>query len=318
MTETAIETPTGRPSTKSARPPLALSLLRSMRPRQWTKNGAVFMAAVFTINLYWRPGDPASLLTVFGQSLLAFVVFCMLSSATYLMNDVADIARDRQHPTKRNRPIAAGLVSPRLAIGAAVVLALVAIPSAFLLNPGFGIVAATYFGIQLAYSFALKHEVIIDVFTIAAGFALRVIGGGLAIDVPISPWLYICTILGALFLGLAKRRHELLLLEDGATSHRKTLDAYTPQLLDQMIAVVTASTVIAYSLYTFSAENLPNNHAMMLTVPFVFYGLFRYLYLVYQRGLGGSPEELLLRDKPLLIDVALWVGTSLFVLYLAR
>ncbi|GIW07215.1 MAG: decaprenyl-phosphate phosphoribosyltransferase [Dehalococcoidia bacterium] len=301
-----------------SRPPLALSMVRALRPKQWTKNGAVFMAAVFTINLYWRPGDPVSLLTVFGKSVIAFVIFCALASATYLINDVADIERDRQHPEKRSRPIAAGLVSPRLAIVVAALLAGSAIPAAFLLGRDFGIVSAVYFASQFLYSYVLKHQVILDVFTIAAGFALRVVGGAFAIDVPVSPWLYVCTILGALFLGLCKRRHELLLLEDGATNHRKTLEAYTPQLLDQMIAVVTASTVIAYSLYSFSAENLPKNHAMMLTIPFVLYGLFRYLYLVYQRGLGGSPDELLLRDKPLLIDVALWIGVSLLVLYFAR
>jgi 4-hydroxybenzoate polyprenyltransferase len=200
----------------------------------------------------------------------------------------------------------------------AALLAGLALPAAFLLAREFGVVAVIYFASQFLYSYVLKHQVILDVFTIAVGFALRVVGGAFAIDVPVSPWLYVCTILGALFLGLCKRRHELLLLEDGATNHRKTLEAYTPQLLDQMIAVVTASTVIAYSLYSFSAENLPKNHAMMLSIPFVLYGLFRYLYLVYQRGLGGSPDELLLRDKPLLIDVALWIGVSLLVLYLAR
>lgn len=305
-------------SVDAARPALAWSVLRALRPKQWTKNGAVFMAAVFTINLYWRPGDLASLLTVFGKSLLAFVIFCALASATYLINDVADIERDRQHPEKRRRPIAAGLVSPRLAIALAVLLASVATPSAFILSREFGMVAVVYFASQFLYSYVLKHQVILDVFTIAGGFALRVVGGAFAIDVPVSPWLYVCTILGALFLGLCKRRHELLLLEDGATNHRKTLEAYTPQLLDQMIAVVTASTVIAYSLYTFSANNLPDNHAMMLTIPFVLYGLFRYLYLVYQRGLGGSPDDLLLRDAPLLIDVALWIGVSLTVLYFAR
>ena len=302
----------------AARPPRPLSLLRALRPKQWTKNAAVFMAAVFTINLYWRPGDPASLLTVLGKSVGAFVIFCALASATYLINDLADIERDRQHPQKRRRPIAAGLLSFRLALGAAVVLAGLALPAAFLLGQEFGVVAAVYFASQFLYSYVLKHQVILDVFSIAAGFALRVVGGAFAIDVPVSPWLYVCTILGALFLGLCKRRHELLLLEDGATTHRKTLEAYTPQLLDQMIAVVTASTVFAYSLYSFSAENLPKNHAMMLTIPFVLYGLFRYLYLVYQHGLGGSPDELLLRDKPLLVDVALWVGVSLLVLYLAR
>ncbi|MFN8532238.1 MAG: decaprenyl-phosphate phosphoribosyltransferase [Dehalococcoidia bacterium] len=301
-----------------AAPPLFLSLVRSLRPKQWIKNAAVFMAAVFTINLYWRPGDLASLLAVFGRSLAAFVLFCMLASATYLINDVADIERDRAHPRKRFRPIAAGLVPVRLALALAAGLVLLALPFAFLLSREFGLVTTIYFASQFLYSYVLKHQVILDVFTIAAGFALRVVGGAFAIDVPVSPWLYVCTILGALFLGLCKRRHELLLLEDGATNHRKTLEAYTPQLLDQMIAVVTSSTVIAYSLYSFSAENLPKNHAMMLSIPFVLYGLFRYLYLVYQRGLGGSPDELLLRDKPLLLDVALWIGTSLLVLYFAR
>ncbi|GIW10189.1 MAG: decaprenyl-phosphate phosphoribosyltransferase [Dehalococcoidia bacterium] len=300
------------------RPPLLLALVRAFRPAQWTKNGAVFMAAVFTINLYWRPGEPATLVGVLGKSVVAFLVFCLLSSATYLANDVADRERDRQHPTKRRRPIAAGLIPPALAIGAAILLVATALPLAMLLNREFGLVAVLFLVTQALYSFLLKHEVILDVFTIAAGFALRVIGGAFAIAVPVSPWLYACTILGALFLGLCKRRHELLLLEDAASNHRRSLAGYTPQLLDQMISVVTAATVVTYSFYTFSAENLPRNSAMMLTIPFVLYGLFRYLYLVYQRGLGGSPDELLLRDRPLLVTTALWVLASLTVLYFAR
>ncbi len=307
---------TGQPA--GSTPPLPISLLRAMRPKQWTKNGAVFMAAVFTVNLYWRPGDIASLLSVFGLSFAAFVIFSGLSSAVYLINDVTDFERDRLHPKKSRRPIAAGLVSPRLAIATATVLLLISLPLSFVLEPGFGLVAVLYVLSQLLYSFYLKHEVILDVFTIAAGFALRVVGGGLAISVPISPWLYVCTILGALFLALAKRRNELTLLEGTAIDHRRSLQEYSASFLDQMIGVVTSSTVIAYSLYTFSAENLPANHAMMLTIPFVLYGLFRYLYLVYMRGRGGSPDEALLSDRPLLMTAVLWVFLSLVVLYFAR
>lgn len=285
-------------------------LLVAMRPKQWTKNGLIFGGLIFAFKL----GDADAV----AVSVAAFALFCLVSSATYLINDLADLERDRKHPIKKRRPIAAGILRPAHVVVVAGLLLVLGLPLSFLLNPGYGFTVLAYVFLTLAYSAYLKHLVIIDVFTIAAGFVLRAMAGALAIAVPISPWLYVCTILGALFLGFTKRRHELLLLNDDAAKHRRILQEYSPELLDQMITIVTATTVIAYSLYTFSAENLPRNHAMMLTIPFVLYGIFRYLYLVHQRDAGGSPEEVLLRDRPLLADIALWGLTSIAVLYLFR
>lgn len=285
-------------------------LIAAMRPKQWTKNALLFVGLIFAFKL----GD-ARLVALSG---LGFVLFCLLSSAMYLINDLADLEQDRQHPLKKHRPLAAGLLSPKLAGVVAGILLCASLPISFVLGTGFGFVALAYVVLTLAYSSFLKHVVIVDVFTIAAGFVLRGMAGALAIDVPISPWLYVCTILGALFLALTKRRHELLLLNDGAGAHRRILEEYTPYLLDQMIMIVTSTTLIAYSLYTFSAENLPKNHAMMVTIPFVLYGIFRYLYLAHQKDAGGSPEDVLLRDRPLLADIVLWAITSSAVLYLFR
>ena len=293
-------------------------LLITARPKQWTKNFVIFLALIFSINLYWTALDFGNLVRLLTDTVLAFVVFCVLSSGVYFINDLVDIEKDRQHPRKRQRPLASGALSPAYAAIAAVALPLVSIPVAFWLNWGFGLIAAAYFVLMLAYSFVLKHLVIIDVFSLAGGFVLRAVAGAIVIGVPISPWLYICTVLGALFLGFNKRRHELVLLENGATNHRKTLEEYTPQLLDEMISVITPSTVIAYSLYTFSAENLPKNHSMMLTIPFVLYGVFRYLYLVHTKNQGGSPEEVLIRDIPIILDILLWLGSALAILLIFR
>lgn len=291
-------------------------LLISMRPRQWTKNVFVFAGLVFSRGLR----DPLLL----AESLLAFVLFCMASGAVYLINDVADIARDRAHPVKRHRPLAAGLLRPRTAIIAAAVLIGLAIPAATWLSPYFGGVLSTYLALMLAYSFLLKKMVIIDILTIAAGFALRAAGGAVAISVPISPWLLVCTVLLALFLGLAKRRHELLLLENNAGQHRGILREYSTPLLEEMISIVSASTIIAYSLYTFfgpeSGETMPYTYTrqipyMMLTVPFVIYAIFRYLYLVYRKRGGGSPEEVLLHDLPFLVNLLLWAVCVVTILY---
>jgi 4-hydroxybenzoate polyprenyltransferase len=235
----------------------------------------------------------------------------------YLVNDVADREADRQHPSKRFRPIASGEVSPATALTLAGVLTVVALAAAWWLRPAFGVVAATYVGLLALYSGPLKHIVIIDVLTIAIGFVLRAAGGAVAIDVPISHWLLILTILLALFLALAKRRHELVLLADGATSHRPILEEYSPYLLDQMIAVVTASTVISYVMYTVSPETVQKFHTdyLGLTLPFPLYGIFRYLYLVHQKEGGGSPSDMLLNDRPLLLCVALWGLTIAAIIY---
>jgi len=289
--------------------PLAVSLFLSLRPSQWTKNLFVFFGLLFGQRLL----DPRAI----WQSCAAFAIFCALSGVVYLVNDVADREADRQHPRKRFRPIASGEVSPATALTLAAVLTVVALAAAWWLRPAFGVVAATYVGLLALYSGPLKHIVIIDVLTIAIGFVLRAAGGAVAIDVPISHWLLILTILLALFLALAKRRHELVLLADGATSHRPILEEYSPYLLDQMIAVVTASTVISYVMYTVSPETVQKFHTdyLGLTLPFPLYGIFRYLYLVHQKEGGGSPSDMLLNDRPLLLCVALWGLTIAAIIY---
>jgi 4-hydroxybenzoate polyprenyltransferase len=251
------------------------------------------------------------------KTTIAFALFCLISSAVYLINDLADIEKDRQHPTKRNRPLASGALSPALAIAAAIFFVLISIPVALWLDGGFSLVLFGYLGLNIAYSFYLKHIVIVDVLTIAAGFVLRVAGGVVVVDVArFSPWLYLCITLGALFLGFGKRRHELILLQEEAGSHRAILEQYTLPFLDQLISLVTSTLVVAYSLYTFSAPNLPANHAMMLTIPFVLYGLFRYLYLIHVKHEGGAPDELVFRDRPLLLTGILWVLAVIAVLYI--
>jgi 4-hydroxybenzoate polyprenyltransferase len=294
-----------------------LSLLKAMRPKQWTKNGILFFPLAFTLNEYWTPFSPEMYRFV-ALALAAFAVFCLLSGAVYLINDVADVEKDRLHPTKRRRPIASGQLNPRFALWAAIVLAAGSLVAGFLLSIPFGLIAAVYFAIQIAYTFSLKHIVLIDVFTIAAGFVLRAVAGAVVIQVAISPWLYICTVLLSLFLGFSKRRHELVLLNDQAGNHRQILREYTPDLLEEILSTVTSSTVMAYSLYTFTYEKLPQNHAMMLTIPFVLYGMFRYLYLVHSKNEGGSPEEVLLGDRPFLVNVVLWMLAVVAILYFFR
>jgi 4-hydroxybenzoate polyprenyltransferase len=289
-----------------------------MRPRQWTKNGIVFMAFVFSVNQAWQPREPDTWDHLALRAFLTAVSFCLVAGADYLINDVRDRESDALHPTKRRRPIAAGLLAPEAAVAWAVIAASAGIALAFLIDWQTGAVVAGYIALMLSYSFYLKYQVILDVMVIAAGFVLRAMAGAYAIDVPISPWLYVVTALGALFLAITKRRAEVVLLQEDATDHRSTLAMYTPALLDQMTAMVTASIVIAYALYTFTAPGLPENHAMMLTIPFVAYGLFRYLYLSLTRNEGGSPEELLLKDIPLLLTVIGWVATSMAILSFYR
>lgn len=283
------------------------ALIQALRPKQWTKNAVVFAALVFDLRLF----DAGR----FAIALGAFVSFCLASSAVYLLNDVQDIDSDRQHPLKRLRPIASGRLSPQFAWSLVAALLLGAIPLALALRPAFAVVIAGYLALMMAYTFYLKHLVVIDVFAIAAGFVLRAAGGAVALDVPISPWLYVCTVLLALFIGFGKRRHELMLLEGAAGAHRRNLEDYTPELLDQFILIAAAATIMAYSLYTFVAPNLPANNAMMLTIPLVLYAIFRYLFLIHRRNGGGSPEQLLLSDRPLLGSIILWGAASVVILY---
>ncbi len=283
-------------------------LLKTMRPKQWTKNAFVFTALIFDRKLFY----PEPLL----KTVVAFVLFCMAASAVYIVNDLADMEQDRRHPTKRFRPLASGELSPRVAMVTAAALVALAVPLAFAVNLYLGVIVLGYLALQFAYSHLLKHLVIIDVMTVAAGFVLRVAAGVVVVQVErFSPWLYICTVLLALFIAINRRRHELTLLAENAGDHRRILDEYNIAFLDEMNSMVTASTVIAYSLYTFSAPNLPANHTMMLTIPFVIYGLFRYLYLVHVKGEGGAPDELVLKDKPLFATLALWALAVVVILY---
>ena len=298
---------TDRPD--AARRSMMSSLVRSLRPSQWTKNLIIFAALLFARRL--TDGSAVVL------SVAAFAVFCALSGVVYLVNDIVDREADRRHPLKRNRPIASGALPVAVAATTATLLGAGALTAAFLLRFEFGVVATGYVALLALYSGPLKHVVIIDVLTIAIGFVLRAVAGAVVINVEISNWLLIVTVLLALFLALSKRRHELVLLADGATSHRPILEEYSPYLLDQMISVVTASTLVSYAFYTVSPDTVQKfgTDKLGLTLPFPLYGIFRYLYLVHQKEGGGSPSDLLLNDRPLLACVALWAAAVVLVLY---
>lgn len=285
------------------------ALVEAMRPKQWAKNIFVFAPLVFDLKLF----HPVYL----ARTIAGFFLLCLISGAVYLINDLVDAEKDRRHPRKRNRPIASGRLSPRLALAAAILIPLVGLPLGFYLDPLFGAILVAYFILQIAYSFVLKNSVIIDAMAVAAGFVLRVAAGIPLVEAErFSPWIYTCMGLLALFISFSKRRHELTLLGANANNHRESLGEYTIPLLDQFILIVTAATLVAYTLYTFSAPNLPPNHMMMLTVPFVLYAVFRYLYLVYVKGLGGEPEEIVLRDRPLQVGVLLWGLAVILIMYL--
>lgn len=285
------------------------ALLKTMRPRQWPKNIFIFAALVFDKQLF--------VLDSFLRTLGGFALFCLISSSVYIFNDLADIEADRQHPEKRNRPIPSGKLPVNAAWAAGFLLVAFAIGLGYLLSPAFAGVLSLYFLINLAYSKWLKHVPIVDVLIIASGFVLRVGAGVTLIHVErFSPWLYVVMTLLSLFLGFGKRRAELSLLAKGAGSHRKVLEGYTLPLLDQYIMIVSGTTIVAYSLYTFSAPNVPENHSMMLTIPFVVYTIFRYLYLVQVKQEGGAPEEVLLTDRPFQIAMGMWAITVLLIFYL--
>jgi 4-hydroxybenzoate polyprenyltransferase len=287
------------------------ALLKTMRPKQWVKNVFIFAALVFDRKLF-QPTDLIS-------TILTVIAFCLISSTVYLINDLLDIEKDRQHPTKRKRPLPSGQLKPTVAIIAAIVIPLICIPVAFGFNVPLGSILTTYLLLMILYSFFLKHAVIIDVMTIAAGFVLRVAAGVVVIDVErFSPWLYVCMTLLALFLGVGKRRHELFTLRENANNHRASLEHYSMELIDQMSVVVTSAAIMAYSLYTFSAPNLPRvdgQPLMMLTIPFVLYGIFRYQYLIHVKNEGGTPEDIVLGDLPFLVDMMLFGITVLILMY---
>lgn len=284
-------------------------LFASLRPEQWTKNLFVFAGLLFGHRLT-HPDSVRVAAETFG-------VFCALSGTVYLFNDIADRHSDRSHPVKRLRPIASGSLSVPIAAGAGVALGLSATAAAFAIGLSLGVTALLYLGLLLLYSTSLKHVVIVDVLCIAAGFVLRTVGGSVAIGVPVSNWLVICTTLLALFLALAKRRHEIVSLADGAVSHRRILGEYSPYFVDQMVSVVTASSLVAYALYTISPDTTARagTDRLPLTIPFVLYGIFRYLYLVHQKQGGGNPSTLVLTDRPLLACIALWALTAGLLLY---
>lgn len=285
-------------------------LLKAMRPRQWTKNGFVFFGLIFDKQLFLP--EP------FLRTLEGFFLFCLISSSVYLFNDIADIEADRRHPEKKHRPLASGKLPIGAATTTAVILAMTALALGYLLEPWFAAAVTVYFVINLLYSRWLKHVPVLDVLIISAGFVLRVAGGVTLITVErFSPWLYVITVLFSLYLGFGKRRAEMSLLEKGAGSHRKVLDGYTIPLLDQYITIVSGMTIVTYSLYSFSAENLPGNHSMMLTIPFVVYGIFRYLQLIQTGHAAGSPEEVALKDRPLQATVILWGLAVIAVFYLS-
>ncbi len=299
------------------------ALIISLRPRQWPKNLTLFVGLVFAHRLFVLPS--------LERAVVAFVVFCVASSFTYLLNDLLDLENDKQHPLKRNRPLASGVLPTSWASAAMGILLLGCVAVTALLfalpivpqpdifasiggaNLLFALTVISYIFLMILYSLRLKHVVLIDVFIIASGFVLRILAGAVVIPVSISPWLYLVAILLALFLALNKRRHEIVLLQDTAASHRQILKEYSLPLVDQLITIVSTGTVIAYSLYTF--EGPTGNHQLMVTIPFVLYGLFRYLYLVHMRMEGGSPAEVLLRDPHILGTVVLYIAIIIIVLY---
>lgn len=287
-------------------------VLLSMRPEQWIKNLFVFTPLLFSKNLFDVTKDI--------QALAGFIVFCMITGCTYIINDLIDIEKDKLHPIKSQRPLPSGRLRKKTAVIAATLVCCAGLFPAFLVDTLFGIIVLIYFLLNVGYSIYLKNIVIIDVVTIAAGFVLRVVGGAVIISVISSQWLILCTILLSLFLGFSKRRHELILLEDTAMDHRKVLEYYNPYFLDQMISVVTASTLICYALYAMSKDTIEKlgTPKLIYTIPFVLYGIFRYLYLVHQKEKGGSPTEVLLTDKPMIINVILWIAASTIFIYVVH
>lgn len=297
-------------TTVRQRSQLAL-LIKTMRLKQWPKNVFVWAALVFDVKLFVR--DP------FVRTLVAFFLFCLISSAVYIINDLVDMPKDRLHPEKRSRPLASGALNPRIAIIAAVVIVVGCLPAALAINLEFTAILYGYLLLMIAYSFWLKNMVIVDVLTIALGFVLRVAAGVAVVSAArFSPWLYVCTILLALFLGLGKRRQEIVLMNGNSGSTRRILAEYNLRFVDEMLGIVSASTVMAYATYTFSAPNLPPSHLMMLTIPFVLYGLFRYLYLIHVKGETDPPDVVVLKDRALQLDVLLFAVVVLVVFYVIR
>jgi 4-hydroxybenzoate polyprenyltransferase len=316
---------------------MILGLIMTFRPRQLAKNGLVLVPLFFTVNIWWAANDWPGMTAIVARALAAFVVFALLSGSVYTLNDIMDREADRAHPRKRRRPIAAGVVPVGVAGAVAGVAGGGALAAAFLIALPLGYTLVGYLALNTAYSYVLKHLVILDVMSVAGGFILRAVAGAFAIDhaivnrnggpveldLTISPWLYLVTGLGALFIALSKRRSELQAAGDNSEAQRAILREYDLPMLDQMAGIVATATLVAYTLYTFSSgapgdANVPDNNSMMLTIPFVVYGLFRYLYLVHIKGSGESPEEILITDKPIIINIGLWLATAAAVLFFNR
>ena len=295
-----------------------MAFIAALRPKQWTKNLLAYLPLFFTVGERWNPQELEPTLDLIARSTAAFVLLTVISGAVYLINDVADLDSDRRHLRKRLRSIASGRLGVRTALAAASALGTAGIAASFALEALFGWVVVGYAALMVAYSLLLKRVALLDVITIAGGFLLRVVAGAAVLGVMISPWLYTCSGLGALFIALAKRRSEAAIAGEDAAVQRETLGEYTLPLLDQLMAVIASSALLAYTLYTFTASNLPDNHAMMLTIPFVVFGLFRYTYLVHKGEMGEDPADMLTADAPLLASVLLWLVTVATILVLSR
>ena len=303
--------------TQSAAPAmfgLSRALVVSTRPKQWTKNLIIYFALFFTIGEVWEPGDTGEALSLVGKTTLGFLLFSALSGGVYLVNDILDVERDRLHPKKRYRPVALGTIPVPVAWGAAATLSALTLSLSFVLEPDFGWVSSGYLLLMLTYSTMLKRLAVLDVLAISAGFVLRAVAGAAVLQVPISPWLYICTGLGALLIALGKRRSELSVAGEVAGAQRDTLEWYTTSLLDRSSAVVALATLLAYSLYALTASNLPENHSMAITIPFVALGLLRYTFLVHTTDLGENPEDIFVTDLPLMGFMVLWLASAASIL----
>ncbi|MEE8046478.1 MAG: decaprenyl-phosphate phosphoribosyltransferase [Dehalococcoidia bacterium] len=321
---------------QTARVPSIGAIFKESRPKQMIKNGLVLVPLFFTVNIWYSSDDIVGMINIVGRAFAALGIFVLLSAAIYFINDAIDAEKDRAHPRKRFRPIAAGRISIPWAVAIALVMIVAGMSAAVVASTPLAIVAAAYLTTNILYSWWLKNIVLLDVMTVASGFVLRAVAGSIAIDhaiiargnvsfeldLAISPWLYVVTALGALFIALAKRRNELDLAGDDPGAQRSILSEYSVPLLDNLINVVATATLIAYTLYTFSTgiseANVPRNNSMMLTIPFVAYGVFRYLYLIQVKGVGEAPEEILVRDKPLLLNIFLWLITGSSVLMWTR
>ena len=291
------------------------ALIRTLRPSQWTKNAVVFAAFFFAL------GDRTQTvsLALIVPAVIAAALFCVVSSGVYVLNDIRDLEHDRLHPVKRLRPIPSGAIPIPAAWGLALMLLGIGLGGSWVLSRPFAGVVAAYVALQVCYSLWLKRVALVDIFVIAAGFVLRALAGGVVLGVVISPWLLLCTLLLALFLALCKRRHEKMLPDETASGHRPALDGYDRRLLDQLIAIVSAATVVCYSIYTLSPEtvNKFGSSRLGFTIPFVLFGVFRYLDLVYREARGGRPEQILLSDGPLLVDLLLY-GVTVLDIFLFR